>query len=122
LAAIARCIAESTNRPADLCARYGGEEFAVLLPGESIESAFEIAERIRNNVLSLRVTRHHQLEIMPTVSVGAASMVPSGGLLTCDLITAADAALYDAKRNGRNRTEVALTIPTVNPQRELIVV
>jgi diguanylate cyclase (GGDEF)-like protein len=122
LAAIARCIAESTNRPADLCARYGGEEFAVLLPGESIESAFEVAERIRNNVLSLRVTRHHQLEIMPTVSVGAASMVPSGGLLTCDLITAADAALYDAKRNGRNRTEVALTIPTVNPQRELIVV
>ena len=122
LAAIARCIAESTSRPADLCARYGGEEFAVLLPGESIDGAFEIAERIRTNVLSLRSTRHQRLEIIPTVSVGVASMVPDDGLATGGLISAADGALYEAKRNGRNRTEVARTVQWVKTERELIAI
>jgi diguanylate cyclase (GGDEF)-like protein len=122
LATIAGCIAKSVSRPSDLCARYGGEEFAVLLPGESIDGAFEIAERIRNSVLSLRANRHPQSEITPTVSVGVASLVPYGELTTSDLIRAADGALYDAKRNGRNRTEVASTIRLVDTERELIAV
>jgi diguanylate cyclase (GGDEF)-like protein len=122
LAAIAACIARSTSRPADLCARYGGEEFAVLLPGETIEGAFEIAERIRKNVLSLRSVGRQQPGIVPTVSIGVASMVPYGRLATSDLISAADGALYDAKHNGRNRTEVSPTIQWVDPERELIAV
>ncbi len=121
LAAIAGCIARSTSRPADLCARYGGEEFAVLLPGETIEGAFEIAERVRANVLSLRAAQHRQIDITPTVSVGVASLVPYGALTPCDLINAADAALYDAKRNGRNRIEVASALRLVEAP-ELIAV
>jgi diguanylate cyclase (GGDEF)-like protein len=122
LVAIAKCIAESTNRPADLCARYGGEEFAVLLPGETLDGAFQIGERIRANVLALRAKQHGQADIAPTVSVGVASMVPYGGLMPCDLMSAADRALYDAKRNGRNRTEVAPTIRLVGAERALIAV
>jgi diguanylate cyclase (GGDEF)-like protein len=120
LAAVAECIAMSANRPADLCARYGGEEFAVLLPGETVEGAFEIAERVRGNVLSLRASQHQDPEMVPTVSVGVASMVPDGGLTLCDLIKAADGALYEAKRNGRNRTEVAMPLRWVETERELI--
>jgi diguanylate cyclase (GGDEF)-like protein len=122
LTAVAECIAKSANRPADLCARYGGEEFAVLLPGETVEGAFEIAERIRGTVLSLRVGQPQTLETIPTVSVGAASMVPYAGLTPCDLIKAADGALYEAKRNGRNRTEVATSIQFVEPRPELVAV
>jgi len=120
LTTIAECIAKSANRPADLCARYGGEEFTVLLPGETVEGAFEIAERIRGNVLSLRAGQQQDTETIPTVSVGAASMVPYGELTPCDLIKAADAALYDAKRNGRNRTEVTTPLQWVETERELI--
>jgi diguanylate cyclase (GGDEF)-like protein len=120
LAAVAECIAKSANRPADLCARYGGEEFAVLLPGETVEGAFEIAERIRGNVLSLRASQHQDPEMVPTVSVGVASMVPYGGLDPRDLIKAADGALYEAKRRGRNRTEVAMPLQWVETERELI--
>lgn len=119
LAEIAGCIAKSASRPADLCARYGGEEFAVLLPGESAEGAFEIAERIRNKVLSLRESQIGQADLVPTVSVGVASMVPYGRINPCDLIRAADAALYDAKHRGRNRTEVASAVPVVESEQEL---
>jgi diguanylate cyclase (GGDEF)-like protein len=122
LATVAEWIAKSANRPADLCARYGGEEFAVLLPGETVEGAFEIAERIRSNVLSLRAGQPHDPEMVPTVSVGVASMVPHGGLTPGDLIKAADGALYEAKRNGRNRTEVAMPLQWVETERELIAV
>lgn len=122
LAAIARCIAEATSRPADLGARYGGEEFAVLLPGETVDGALRIAQRIHANVQSLRAEQQERADITPTVSVGVASMIPYGGLNPCDLIGTADAALYDAKRRGRNRTEVARTIRLVDTDRELIAI
>jgi diguanylate cyclase (GGDEF)-like protein len=108
LTVIARCIARSVRRPCDVGARYGGEEFAVLLPGESIEGALHVAERIRVSVLSLRGDEA-AFGIVPTVSVGAASIVPGMGSRPSDLIRFADAALYDAKRKGRNRIEVART-------------
>ena len=108
LTVIARCIAESVRRPGDVSARYGGEEFAVLLPGEPIEGALHVAEQIRASVLSLR-GEEAASEVVPTVSVGAASIVPDMGGHPSDLIRFADAALYDAKRKGRNRIEAAPT-------------
>ena len=112
LTVIARSIARSVRRPSDVSARYGGEEFAVLLPGESIEGALHVAEQIRTDVLSLCADETAR-DIVPTVSVGAASMIPGAGRDPGDLIRAADAALYDAKRKGRNRIEAAPTVRLV---------
>lgn len=109
LASIAECIANGARRASDLSARYGGEEFAVLLPGESTESACRIAEEIRASVLSLRDQQHGRPDICPTISIGVASMVPQAGLAPQDLIKSADLALYEAKHAGRNRTVAAPT-------------
>jgi diguanylate cyclase (GGDEF)-like protein len=106
LKVIASTIAASVQRPCDVSARYGGEEFAVLLPGESIEGALHVAEQIRSNVLLLCADQVAGGSV-PSVSVGAASMLPVADARPGDLVRFADAALYDAKRNGRNRVEAA---------------
>ena len=102
LVSIARCIAASTRRAGDVAARFGGEEFAVLLPGASIEDAFEQAERIRTAVLALPLWEGGP-DITPTVSIGVAAASPCLGSVLDDLVKAADTALYDAKATGRNR-------------------
>jgi diguanylate cyclase (GGDEF)-like protein len=114
LASIAACIAGSARRASDLCARYGGEEFAVLLPGETVEGAFRIAEEIRSSVLSLRAQQQGRPDMSPTVSVGAAAMTPQAGLAPHDLIRSADLALYEAKHAGRDRSIAA---PPILPLR-----
>ena len=84
-------------RPTDLLARLGGEEFAVLLANTELSEATKIAERLRRLVADMRVeTPHGDLSI--TVSLGCAKALPDR-----DLLSAADEALYAAKRNGRNR-------------------
>jgi diguanylate cyclase (GGDEF)-like protein len=108
LAAIAHCIQSNTKRASDIAARYGGEEFSVLLPDTSLDGAVTIAERIRASVLLLRADQQGRPDSTPTVSIGAASLVPRQGLEPRDVVKAADAALYLAKNNGRNRTEPAV--------------
>jgi diguanylate cyclase (GGDEF)-like protein len=103
LVAIAGCVAAAARRTSDLCARYGGEEFAVLLPGERTEDALAIAEQMRGNVLVLRAQQVGRLDLTPTISIGVAAMIPVPGLAPQDLIKAADLALYEAKRQGRDR-------------------
>ena len=84
-------------RDFDTAARYGGEEFAVILPGCSEGEAFEIADRLRASV---------------GLSPGAVAVTASAGVATFpthaadldSLIRAADEALYESKRDGRNRT------------------
>ena len=107
LQAIAHCIASSTRRASDISARYGGEEFAVLLPDTSAAEAAQLAELIRKSVIVLRDDQKDRPDSTPTVSIGVASMIPRQGLQPRDLIKAADTALYQAKSNGRNRTEPA---------------
>jgi diguanylate cyclase (GGDEF)-like protein len=107
LMAIARCIADGPRHGADITARYGGEEFAVLLPNHTIEGALAIAEEIRASVLTLRAQQKGRADATPTVSAGVASMIPLPGLAPQDLVKSADLALYEAKRQGRNRTVVA---------------
>ena len=102
LVAIASSISDSVRRAGDCGARYGGEEFAMLLPGMAAEDAEKFAERIRVQVEGLP-----SKGATITVSIGVASVIPAGGLSVADFIGAADAALYEAKALGRNRTRLA---------------
>jgi diguanylate cyclase (GGDEF)-like protein len=91
-------------RASDLFARYGGEEFAAILPGATLDTAIEIAERIRAAVFNL-AQRHdgQDKNARVTVSLGAAAMHPAAQEDPRCLIELADANLYAAKRAGRNR-------------------
>lgn len=87
-------------RPYDLVVRYGGEEFLILLPGIEQPQALEIAERIRLGLSDLRVSGG---PASFTASFGVATLAP--GQPPGELLPRADAALYLAKKNGRNRVE-----------------
>jgi two-component system cell cycle response regulator len=89
----------------DLVGRYGGEEFLVVLPHCSKECAGSSAERIRRAVAD-RAVAAAGIEIAVTVSIGAA-VAAQGTASEADVIAAADAALYRAKKAGRNRAEIS---------------
>ncbi len=91
-------------RNTDLLYRFGGEEFVVLLPNTPLVGAQELAERIRHAVGENPIT-HGELEIALTVSLGVGALASAEGAER--LFDRADAALYEAKREGRNRTIVA---------------
>ncbi|SEL58493.1 PAS domain S-box-containing protein/diguanylate cyclase (GGDEF) domain-containing protein [Ectothiorhodospira marina] len=95
----------SALRQMDLAARMGGEEFAALLPGTHLQDARVLAERLRRRIKSTPAV--HQGAIMAvTVSIGVAELHPEDGS-SDDTLHRADAALYRAKGDGRNRVEVA---------------
>jgi diguanylate cyclase (GGDEF)-like protein len=101
---IARTLLENERRTSDLLARYGGEEFVLLLPSTSLEGAAQIAETLRAKVEGLS---QGNLKRPVTISIGCAAMSPIAGLSAMALIGASDEALYLAKKNGRNRVEIA---------------
>ena len=92
-----------TLRTGDLAARYGGEEFVVLLPRTALVGACEVAERIRLLVQEAPFVTPEGETVSATLSAGLA-MLPAGATSFADLLNAADRALYEAKRAGRNRT------------------
>jgi diguanylate cyclase (GGDEF)-like protein len=95
-------IAAISRGEADFSARYGGEEFVLLLPGANLEKAVEIAERLRRSVESLSICNAEAMSGHMTISLGVASFVPEDDEPAEKLVEAADAALYAAKRRGRN--------------------
>jgi diguanylate cyclase (GGDEF)-like protein len=108
LRTVARILDEE-SRGVDEPARYGGEEFAVALPETDLRGAVEVAERIRSRLESERVPEVDGAgPLRVTASVGAASM-PASAADVQDLVAAADAALYEAKRSGKNRVVAAPT-------------
>jgi diguanylate cyclase (GGDEF)-like protein len=95
------------SRGVDEPARYGGEEFAVALPETGLAGAAELAERIRSRIESELLPGADGADpLRVTASIGAASM-PVSAATARDLIAAADAALYEAKRAGKNRVATA---------------
>ena len=99
----------ANTRVFDSLARYGGEEFAVVMPGSGLDDAVQAAERLRAAVETTPFAWEAGGHCRLTVSVGVASC--SGQLITPEsLLRAADLALYEAKRAGRNRVEVAAPV------------
>jgi diguanylate cyclase (GGDEF)-like protein len=102
LRAVGETLSLVTLEHAVLVARYGGEEFALLLPGLTIERATAIAEEARKTVEDLLISHSESPCGHVTVSIGVESMIPEKFQSAADLVEAADVALYDAKRRGRN--------------------
>jgi GGDEF domain-containing protein len=90
------------SRKADFAARYGGEEFAVLLPGADLEAALRVAERLRSGIENLLIAHAGASWGFVSISIGASSMAPAEQGSPQELTECADAALYQAKRQGRN--------------------
>lgn len=95
----------SLARQGDTVARWGGEEFVVVLPETDLVGAHRFAERIRRTIEA-----HAVGDMKTSASCGVATMLPEDSVE--ELLGAADQALYQAKSNGRNRTESALRGPS----------
>jgi diguanylate cyclase (GGDEF)-like protein len=93
-------------RTTDVVCRYGGEELAVILPETALSEATQVAERLREAV----ERRHDERGVQVTLSAGVA-ICPDHGVDADGLIGAADAAMYRAKRDGKNRVSVATGWP-----------
>ena len=102
LRAVAETLSLVTVESAVIVARYGGEEFALLLPGLDITRVQTLAEEARRTVEDLQITHAESEGGIVTVSIGVESVIPKPGQSSADLVEAADRALYDAKRRGRN--------------------
>jgi diguanylate cyclase (GGDEF)-like protein len=105
LTTFARTLVGNVRR-ADLAARYGGEEFVVVMPNTSAAEAFMVAEKIRLAVAATDVTLPGGMPVRLGVSIGVAAF-PENARSAGELFSLADAALYRAKRTGRQRTCVA---------------
>ncbi|HVV40289.1 MAG TPA: GGDEF domain-containing protein [Nitrobacter sp.] len=94
---------KQTIKGQDITARYGGEEFAVVLPNTALRQALTVADHIRRAVMAKELKKKSTGEILGrvTISVGVSILKPGDDMDS--LIERADACLYAAKRNGRNR-------------------
>ncbi len=99
-------VAKNTLRSCDWIGRWGGEEFLTILPDTDEEEAHAIAERLRTEIEQFSIQLNRQ-KIKTTISIGVSSY-PRDGDAPDFLIRAADAALYEAKKTGRNRVVAAM--------------
>ncbi len=98
-------------RAFDLAYRLGGEEFLILVPGSDLEQTVELAERLRAGVATSLIGG----DIAITMSVGVGASAPDESFDYATVFAAADAALYSAKRGGRNRVCVAESRTETSP-------
>ena len=104
LQAVALSLRQAITHPAETLARYGGEEFAIILPETTLDRAIEWAERSRLKIENLAIT-HSSSPAAPhvTASFGVVTFEDCRQVSPIDTLLAVDAALYEAKRLGRNR-------------------
>ncbi len=111
LRAVGETLSLVTLEEAVMVARYGGEEFTLLLPGVDVARAAVLADEARKAIEDLCVNHSESPFGQVTISIGVESMVPEAFQTAADLVEAADNALYDAKRRGRNN--VVANVATV---------
>ncbi|MBD2233353.1 diguanylate cyclase domain-containing protein [Phormidium tenue] len=107
LYALAQAAQKVLGRPTDLLARYGGEEFVIILPNTIRQGAIAVARHIHQAIAALAIA--HQASAVGsqiTISLGISTLIPSQKLTSTVLVQQADQALYQAKRQGRNRSVV----------------
>lgn len=113
---IGKVLKDLERRPADLAVRYGGEEMLLLLPNTDETGAAQIAEKVRADIQALGIAHSANPVGVVTVSAGFNSILPDRQHIPPmdELVGQADAALYEAKRGGRNQVRRARQIP--NPK------
>ncbi|MDF0553475.1 diguanylate cyclase [Kamptonema sp. UHCC 0994] len=95
-------VVENSLRNVDFWGRFGGEEFVVVLPETNLESAVEVAERIRKTLEKTVITIQEEKQVQITVSIGVSSYQLEDTKIDA-VLQRADKALYEAKNQGRNR-------------------
>lgn len=107
---VAQAVRQMVHRSGDLVARYGGEEFVVLLPQTDLEGAISVSQRIQQTIRNLKISHAwsnvKDIDIV-SVTLGIASLIPTWECEPDTLIALADAALYKAKKQGRDRYCIA---------------
>jgi len=99
---------DNTIRKPDVAARYGGEEFVIILPETDIKGAVTLAERLRQIVEKLELKIGNKI-VKVTISVGVTTYDPARGRKTkAEIIEAADKALYNSKKTGRNKLSIVM--------------
>lgn len=101
---VSAVLSSTLSRTGDLVARYGGEEFALIAPGMAGEYAIVVANQIGQAIQALAIPHASSILGYVTVSIGVATITPQGMQEANALIQMADEALYEAKKQGRNRT------------------
>jgi diguanylate cyclase (GGDEF)-like protein len=107
LVKVACALSSSQLRARDLVARYGGEEFVVVLADTPADAALDVAKRLIAAIERLQIVHPRCPQGHVTVSIGIATQAHDTSMNPVALLEEADRALYRAKRNGRNRYEVA---------------
>jgi diguanylate cyclase len=98
------CLAANLQRPSDYVFRLGGEEFAVLMTNRTgHDNCLEFVKRLRREIVNMNLFHLENPAVTMTASFGMVYCAPGGRLSTNDMVSDADAALYEAKRTGRNK-------------------
>ncbi|HKK15618.1 MAG TPA: diguanylate cyclase [Gammaproteobacteria bacterium] len=109
---ISQALQQKIKRPGDIVARYGGEEFCIIMPDTDQAGALQLAQQIQDGIEQLRIYHGKStLASHVTVSIGVATLLPTGKYNTREFINAADTALYAAKNEGRNMIKIAGALP-----------
>jgi diguanylate cyclase (GGDEF)-like protein/PAS domain S-box-containing protein len=107
LKTVARKLEDFFHEKGHYAARYGGEEFAVVLPNTDSLKAYQLAEEFRNIIHSMQIENpNSKVSDYVTISIGLSSLFPKDDHEVKHLLHHADRSLYQAKKNGRNRTEI----------------
>ncbi len=108
---VSAVVAAEMRSPRDIVARFGGEELLMVFANMEIGDGVAIAERIRKAVEAVGIPHEASRTGVVTVSIGVTAGIPSPELAQHNFLAAADAALYAAKRNGRNQVWPPLRVP-----------